>query len=156
MGLWQKRTSTGPVCFRVKRTGAYAHWQIVERFREQGQVHQRVFVTVGRLDTLQATGPLDTLLRSGLRFCEKVAVIDAPAAGQTEAVAVQRVGPDLVFGRLWEALQLGTILKRTRHSRRDEFDVERAIYLTVAHRLVSLFLGPFATRLIVVLPPEKP
>ena len=123
--------------FRVKRTGSYAYLQIVESFREQGQVHQRVLSTVGRLDTLQASGQLDTLMRSGLRFCEKLAVIDAHAAGQTEPVQVQRVGPDLVFSRLWEALELGTILKRALQSRRYEFDVERAVYLTVVHRLFT-------------------
>jgi hypothetical protein len=123
--------------FRVKRTGAYAYLQIVESFREQGQVHQRVLSTVGRLDTLQATGQLEALMRSGLRFCEKLAVIDAHAAGQTEPVRVQRVGPDLVFSRLWESLQLGTILKRALQGRRYEFDVERAIYLTVVHRLFA-------------------
>jgi transposase len=50
---------------------------------------------------------------------------------------VQRVGPDLVFGRLWETLELGTILKRALAGRRYEFDVERAIYLTVVHRLFA-------------------
>ena len=90
--------------FRVKRTGTYAYLQIVESFREKGQVHQRVLSTVGRLDVLQSTGQLETLMRSGLRFCEKLAVIDAHAAGQTEPVQVQRVGPDLVFSRLWETL----------------------------------------------------
>ena len=94
--------------FRVKRTGTYAYLQIVESFRESGQVHQRVLSTLGRLDVLQATGQLEALMRSGLRFCEKMAVIDAHAAGQTEPVAVQRVGPDLVFGRLWETLELGS------------------------------------------------
>lgn len=123
--------------FRVKRTGDYAYLQIVESFREKGQVRQRVLSTVGRLDALQATGQLDTLMRSGLRFCQKLAVIDAHAAGQTQAVQVQRVGPDLVFSRLWEALQLGTIIQRALESRRYEFDVERAIYLTVGHRLFA-------------------
>jgi hypothetical protein len=123
--------------FRVKRTGSYAYLQIVESFREQGQVRQRVLSTVGRLDTLQASGQLDTLMRSGLRFCKKLAVIDAHAAGQTEPVQVQRVGPDLIFSRLWEALELGTILQRALRSRRYEFDVERAVYLTVVHRLFA-------------------
>ena len=123
--------------FRVKRTGSYAYLQIVESFRERGQVRQRVLSTVGRLDTLQASGQLDALMRSGLRFCEQLAVIDAHAAGQTEPVQVQRVGPDLVFGRLWETLELGTILKRALAGRRYEFDVERAIYLTVVHRLFA-------------------
>jgi len=123
--------------FRVKRTGTYAYLQIVESFRQNSQVHQRVLSTVGRLDVLQATGQLDALMRSGLRFCEKLAFIDAHAAGQTEPVQVQRVGPDLVFSRLWEALQLGTIIKRAVQSRRFEFDVERAVYLTVLHRLFA-------------------
>ncbi len=123
--------------FRVKRTGTYAYLQIVESFRQNSQAHQRVLSTVGRLDVLQATGQLDALMRSGLRFCEKLAVIDAHAAGQTEPVQVQRVGPDLVFSRLWEALQLGTIIKRAVQSRRFEFDVERAVYLTVLHRLFA-------------------
>ena len=110
--------------FRVKRTGTYAYLQIVESFRQRGQVHQRVLSTLGRLDVLQASGQMEALMRSGLRFCEKMAVIDAHAAGQTEPVAVQRVGPDLVFGRLWETLELGTILKRALESRRYEFDVD--------------------------------
>jgi len=109
----------------------------VESFRDQGQVRQRVLSTVGRLDALQAAGQLDALMRSGLRFCQKLAVIDAHAAGQTQAVQVQRVGPDLVFGRLWEELQLGGILQAALQSRRYEFDVERAIYLTVVHRLFA-------------------
>jgi len=36
-----------------------------------------------------------------------------------------------------EALKLGTILQRALQSRRYEFDVERAIYLTVVHRLFA-------------------
>ena len=123
--------------FRVKRTGAYGYLQIVESFREKGQVRQRVLSPVGRLDVLQASGQFDALMRSGLRFCEKLSVIDAHAAGQTEPVQVQRVGPDLVFGRLWETLQLDKIIQRALQGRRYEFDVERAIYLTVIHRLFA-------------------
>lgn len=123
--------------FRVKRTGAYGYLQIVESFREKGHVRQRVLSTVGRLEVLQASGQLDALMRSGLRFCEKLAVIDAHAAGQTEPVQVQRVGPDLVFGRLWETLQLDQIIQRALSGRRYDFDVERAIYLTVIHRLFA-------------------
>jgi transposase len=123
--------------FRVKRTGSYAYLQIAESFRDGGQVHQRVLSTLGRLDVLQAGGQLEGLMRSGLRFCQQLAVIDAHAAGQTEPVAVQRIGPNLVFGRLWERLELPTIFQRALASRRYEFDVERAIYLTVIHRLFA-------------------
>ena len=123
--------------FRVKRTGSYAYLQIVESFRDGGQVHQRVLSTVGRLEALQASGQLESLLRSGLRFCQKLTVIDAHAAGQTEPVAVSRVGPDLVFGRLWEQLGIGPTIQRALEGRHYGFEVERAIYLTVLHRLFA-------------------
>ena len=123
--------------FRVKRTGSYAYLQIVESFRDDGQVHQRVLSTVGRLDALQASGQLESLVRSGLRFCQKLAVIDAHAAGQTEPVAVARVGPDLVFGRLWEELGIRRTIREALEDRHYGFDVERAIYLTVLHRLFA-------------------
>lgn len=123
--------------FRVKRTGTYEYLQIVESFRENKQVRQRVLSTLGRLDALQSSGQLDSLLRSGLRFSEKLAVLDAQAAGQTEPVVVRRIGPDLVFGRLWEELGMSAVLQRALASRRYEFSVERAVYLTVVHRLFA-------------------
>jgi len=55
----------------------------------------------GRLDVLRESGQLDRLLRSGLRFSEKIRVLDAHAAGETEPVSVRKIGADLVFGRLW-------------------------------------------------------
>ena len=44
--------------------------------------------TLGRFDELKASGDSDALMRSGLRHWEKFAVIDAEAAGKTEAVRV--------------------------------------------------------------------
>lgn len=88
--------------FRVKGTADRKYLQIAESFREGRKVRQRVIATLGRLDVLRESGQLDRLLRSGLRFSEKIRVLDAHAAGQTGPVAVTRVGPDLVFGRLWQ------------------------------------------------------
>lgn len=123
--------------FRVKRTGPYAYLQIVRSQREGGRVQQQVLATLGRLDVLQASGQLDRLMRSGLRHCEKIRVLDAHAAGQTEAVSIYSIGPNMVFGRLWNDLGLRGILKDLLNGRRFEFDVERAIYLTVLHRLFA-------------------
>lgn len=123
--------------FRVKRTGAYSYLQIVRSQREGARVQQHVLATLGRLDVLQATGQLDRLLRSGLRHCEKIRVLDAHAAGQTEAVSIRSIGPHLVFSRLWEELGLPSILKKLLDGRRFEFDVERAVYLSVLHRLFA-------------------
>jgi len=121
--------------FRQKPSGPYRYIQIVENHREGGKVRQRTLMTVGRLDVLQASGQMDALIRSGMRFCEKLAVIDAASNGEGEGAATIRIGPDLVFGRLWERLGIQAELQALLKDRRFGFDVERAIYLTVLHRL---------------------
>jgi hypothetical protein len=84
---------------------------------------------------LQASGQLDALLRSGLRLSERLVVLDAHAAGQTEAVGLQKIGPDLVFGPLWDQAGIADALAEQLAPRRYDFDVERAVFLTVLHRL---------------------
>src|ERR1700751_4814197 len=87
--------------FRVKSAGSHQYLQIVHSTRQGKKVRQQVFGTLGQLDELKASGRLEALMRSGLRHCENLAVIDAHAAGETEAVRVLRIGPELVSGRLW-------------------------------------------------------
>ena len=86
--------------FRVKSAGSYQYLQIVHSIRQGEKVRQQVFGTLGRLDELKASGRLEALIRSGLRHCEKFALIDAHTAGETQAVTVQRIGPGL-----WAALE---------------------------------------------------
>jgi len=50
----------------------------------------------------KASGRLRAVMRSRVRHCENLAIIDAHVAGETEPVTVLRVGPDLLFGRLWK------------------------------------------------------
>lgn len=123
--------------FRVKAAGPYRYLQIAESLRQEGKVRQRILATLGRLDVLQQSGQLDSLLRSGLRFCEKIVVLDAHAAGRTEPAQVHRIGPDLVFGRLWIESGIQSVLRERLAGRHFEFEVERAIYLSVLHRLFS-------------------
>jgi transposase len=123
--------------FRIKTVGSHQYLQIVHSVREGKKVRQRVLGTLGRFDELKASGRLDALMRSGLRHCENFAVLDAHKAGETEPVAVRRIGPDLVFARLWKESGIPEALRSTLKDRRYEFDVERAIYLTVLHRLFA-------------------
>lgn len=121
--------------FRVTRAGRYQYVQIARSYRDDGATRQQTLLSLGRLDVLQASGQLDALLRSGLRLSERLVVLDAHEAGQTEAVVLKKIGPDLVFGRLWEETGIARALAEQLNGRRYEFDVERAIYLTVLHRL---------------------
>jgi hypothetical protein len=50
---------------------------------------------------------------------------------------VLRIGPEVVFGRLWKESGIQEVLESLLEARRYEFDVERAIYLTVLHRLFA-------------------
>jgi len=105
--------------------------------REGKTVRQQVIATLGRLDLLEATGQLERLMRSGLRYCQSFAVMDAHAAGEIQPVAIRRIGPDLVFARLWKESGMQEVLRSVLKPRQYEFDVERAIYLTVLHRLFA-------------------
>ena len=109
--------------------------QIARSYRDGGEAKQQTLLSLGQLDVLQASGQLGALLRSGLRLSERLVVLDAQAAGQTEAVRVRKIGPDLVFGRLWEETGIAQALTEQLKGRRYKFAVERAIYLTVLHRL---------------------
>jgi hypothetical protein len=50
---------------------------------------------------------------------------------------VLRIGPDLVFGRLWKECGIQEVIQSLLGTRRYDFDVERAVYLTVLHRLFA-------------------
>jgi len=123
--------------FRVKSAGSRQYLQIVKSSRQGKKVRQQVYATLGRLDELKASGQLEGLIRSGLRHCEKFILIDAHATGQTEPVTVLRIGAELVFGRLWQESGIQQVIQSVLASRHYEFDVERAIYLTVLHRLFA-------------------
>src|SRR5271168_4410887 len=63
--------------FRSKPVGSYRYLQIVHSVREGKKVRQQVIAALGRLDLLEASGQLERLMRSGLRHCESLAVLDA-------------------------------------------------------------------------------
>jgi hypothetical protein len=84
----------------------------------------------------KASGRLEALIRSGLRHCEKFALIDAHAAGETQAVTVQRIGPDLVFGRLWKECGIQEVIQSLLQARHYDFD---ALAGHLPHRVASAF-----------------
>ena len=122
---------------RIKKAGAYQYLQIVHNERVNGRVKQHVIATLGRLDVLQKTGQLDALLASCARFAGHTAVLTAHRQGRIPPAEKVRIGPVLVFERLWGQLGLPKLLKRLLQGRKFEFDVERAVFLTVLHRLFA-------------------
>ena len=120
---------------RVKTKGPYRYLQIVENHREGKRTMQRVLATLGRADELAESGGIDVLLKSLGRFATQVRVIQGYEEGRLEAGTLRHIGPDLVFGRLWKELGMDALINRLLQGRGFEFPVERAVYLTVLHRL---------------------
>jgi hypothetical protein len=121
--------------FRKKTSGGRVYLQIAESRRVGGRVRQRVVATLGRLDQLQASGQLERLVRSGARFAERALVVTA--AQDDPSAAVRRLGPALVFERLWAETGCRVVIEDLAAERRHEFALERAIFLTVLHRLMG-------------------
>ena len=123
--------------FRQKKSGDRVYLQIVENRWEQGQSKQRVIATLGRLDRLSESGQLDALLQSGAKFSESVMVLAAHREGEAPVISTRRIGPALVFARLWEELQIPQVIQRLLAGRRLTLPVERVLFLTVLHRLFT-------------------
>lgn len=119
---------------RAKKSGPYQYLQIVENRREGAKVVQRVIATLGRVDRLNAKGDIESLVRSLSRFSEQALLV---LSGRSELLAeAKKIGPALIFGRLWEELGIEKVLKDLLKDRLFGFDVERAVFLTVLHRLM--------------------
>ena len=121
--------------FRRKTSAGRAYLQIVESRREGDQVRQQVIATLGRYEDLQASGQLERLLRSGARFAAKAMVLSAAADDATSKIAVRRIGPALVFERLWQETGCRAVIGDLASARGQKFALERAVFLTVLHRL---------------------
>jgi transposase len=125
------------VFIRTQSNGSRTYLLIVDNERVDGKVVQRVLFRLGRLDQLLSSGQLDSLIQSLGRFSEKLAVLGAHARGDSIATRSARIGPALIFERLWQACSIDKVLTSLLKGRRFEFSVERAIFLTVLHRLFA-------------------
>ena len=119
---------------RVKKSGKYQYLQIVENSKVKGKVKQHVIATVGRMDRLREKDRVETLIRSLSRFSEKALLI---LSGQSDISAeAVKIGPVMIFERLWKETGIQGAIKKMLVGRKFTFNVERAIFLTVLHRLM--------------------
>jgi len=120
---------------RIKTSHGYKYLQIVESKREGKKVKQRVLTTLGQLDALSASGKIDDLTRSLAKFSSIRTIIDAHREGTIQAHRTLSIGPALVFERLWQQLGIKEAITGQVAARPWRFSLERAIFLTVLHRL---------------------
>src|SRR6202521_5527169 len=121
---------------RVKKIGGYEYLYLVENVREGGRHVQRVIKALGRRDEVENSGLLDGLIASAARHSRRSIVLSSFYRGELAEIRRRSIGPGLVFGHLWRETGCQAVLRRHLAGRRFGFDVERAIYLTVLHRLM--------------------
>jgi Transposase DDE domain len=123
------------VFVREKRINGYTYLYLVETVREDGRAKQRIIKNLGRKDAVLASGSLERLASSVARYAERAVVLSELAAGNPDQLACQRIGGPLLFGRLWEQTGCRAVLEELLAGRGFEFNVERAVFATVLHRL---------------------
>ena len=121
---------------REKRIGPYTYVYLVETVREDGRVKQRIIRNLGRKEDVERRGDLDRLARSAARLAQRSLVLSALDEGGAPNLDCKRIGPPLLFERLWRDTGCGTVLNALLADRDFAFPVERAVFLTVLHRLM--------------------
>ena len=121
---------------REKRIGAYTYIYLVETVREGGKNKQRIIRNLGRKEAVKAAGDLDRLARSAARLAQRSMVLSAIEGGAAAGLTCRRIGAPLLFERLWQESGCRGVLESLLAGRRFEFPVERAVFLTVLHRLM--------------------
>ena len=123
--------------FRTKKSGARSYLQVVENHWRDGRPQQTVLATLGRLEDLQAGGHIDSLLVSGSRFAQKLLVLSEHKQQHLPVIRTRHWGAPLVFEKLWRETGCQAVITDLLRGRHFEFAVERAVFLTVLHRLLA-------------------
>ncbi len=121
---------------RVKKIGPYEYLYLVENAREGGRHVQRVIKALGRRDAIENSDLIDGLIASAARYSRRSIVLSSFYRGELPELRRVSIGPDLIFGRLWQETGCRDVLRSLLAERQFGFDAERAIYLTVLHRLM--------------------
>ncbi len=120
---------------REKTINSYTYLYLVESVREDGRSKQRIIKNLGRKEAVLASGGLERLAASVARYAERALVLSQIDGGNADGLACRRIGPPLLFGRLWEETGCRVVIEALLRGRGFEFAVERAVFTAVLHRL---------------------
>lgn len=119
---------------RRKKVDNHDYIQIVHGYRENGKVKQRTVLSLGRADDETTMNKIDSLLYSLQKFSQNSAVLSSK--NQDIDSELKIIGPALIFERLWRNLGIGEAITKEAKEFKFEFNVERAVFVSVLHRLL--------------------
>ena len=117
---------------RITRSGGRSYLQIVEGFRTETGVRQRVVANLGRLEQLDGK-KLDPLIHGLQRALGRVPT-SAPVPEYDTALAF---GDVYALNELWSSLGFGEAIARALRSSRRSFDAEALVRAMVFNRLCA-------------------
>src|SRR6202165_2013698 len=120
---------------RDKRIGPYTYVYLVENVRGEGRTKQRIIANLGSKEVVVARGDLDRLARSVVRLGQRSMVLAPVAGGAPPNARRARVGTAVLFERLWHEVGCRSVIEELAAGRQFAFAAERAVFLTVLHRL---------------------
>jgi hypothetical protein len=125
----------------MKNKEGHTYLKIVRSYRDNGKVKQEVLFTLGRLDTLMATGQLETITTALSRYCAKQSLIDL--ANDVSIEKVYYLGGAHVIRRLLERTGLSKAFEsiENRHQR-----LEMSWKEIITALVCSRFLEPCSKR----------
>src|SRR6201998_3023690 len=120
---------------RDKRIGPYTYVYLVESVRENGRTKQRIIANLGRREGVGAGCDFDRPARSVARMAQRSMVLSLVEGEAPPNAVCRRIGPALLFERLWQEVGCRAVLEELAGQRQFEFAAERATFLTVLHRV---------------------
>jgi len=127
---------------RVSRnTQGVAYLQIARSYREAGKVKREILFSLGRLDVLQATGQIDSLVKALSRFATRQQMIDLST--DVSVSQVYHLGAAHVVSKMLERLGLKRMLERlaAEHPR-----MKLPWVAVITGMIVSRFIKPCSKR----------
>ncbi len=122
---------------REKTINGYTYLYLVESVREGTRTKQQIIKNLGRKDVVLASGELDRLAASVARFAERALVLAQVENGNPAGLTCRRIGPPLLFGRLWQDTGIQAVLDKLLVDRAFELPLERAVFPATLHRLMA-------------------
>jgi transposase len=119
----------------VQKGRTYEYVQIIENYRKNGKIRQRIVFSLGRKDQIEPA-KIDQLIGHLEKFSEKLMVLRKDNPDMSMAWS-RPYGLPFLYQKLWERVGLGEMIRNLVQGRAYEFDVERALFLLVLNRLMD-------------------
>jgi hypothetical protein len=122
--------------FRTTKSKGKTYLLLVEGYREEGKVKQRIIHNFGNLEQVQNSGIVEKLLESGARFTKQLSILSKLKQGVITPFRSKIIGPDLVFSKIWSDLGIPNMISISLKDTNYSIPLERVIYMTVLQRLL--------------------